>query len=76
MQLFRYMIIKDSQPLSVVEDVGFKYLMKTASPNFKVPSRRSISRKTFENHEVMKIIVMAKLKSIQYFTLTKHIQTI
>ena len=35
-----FMICKDNQPLSIVEDEGFKYLMKTVSPNFKVPSRR------------------------------------
>lgn len=33
---FMYMICKDNQPLSIVEDEGFKYLMKTASPNFLV----------------------------------------
>ncbi|XP_015374376.1 PREDICTED: uncharacterized protein LOC107169219 [Diuraphis noxia] len=34
-----FMICKDNiQPLSIVEDEGFKYLMKAVSPNFKVPS--------------------------------------
>lgn len=42
------MICKDNQPLNIVEDEGFQYLMKTVSPNFKVPSRRYISSKIFE----------------------------
>jgi len=70
-----FMICKDNQPLSIVEDEGFKYLMKTGSPNFKVPSRRNISSKIFEKYDAMKNIFMAKLKNVQYFTLTTDIWT-
>lgn len=70
-----FMICKDNQPLSIVEDEGFKYLMKTVSPNFKVPSRRNICSKIFEKYDAMKNIFMAKLKNVQYFTLTTDIWT-
>jgi len=70
-----FMICKDNQPLSIVEDEGFKYLMKTVSPNFKVPSRRYISSKIFEKYDAMKEIFMDKLKNVQYFTLTTDIWT-
>lgn len=70
-----YMICKDNQPISIVEDEGFKYLMKTVSPNFKIPSRRCISRKIYEKYDVMKEIVITKLKNIQHFTLTTDIWT-
>jgi len=70
-----YMICKDNQPISIVEDEGFKYLMKTVSPHFKIPSRRYIARKTYEKYYIMKEIVMTKLKNIQHFTLTTDIWT-
>ncbi|KAL4120297.1 hypothetical protein QTP88_013015 [Uroleucon formosanum] len=37
-----YMIAKDNQPLSIVENKGFINLMNVSSPNFKIPSRRKI----------------------------------
>ncbi|CAI6354947.1 unnamed protein product [Macrosiphum euphorbiae] len=70
-----FMICKDNQPLSIVEDAGFKYLMKTVSPNFKVPSRRYILSKIFEKYDAMKEIFMEKLKNVQCFTLTTDIWT-
>jgi hypothetical protein len=68
-----FMICKDNQPLTIVKDEGFKYLMKTVSPNFKVPSCRYISSKTFKKYDAMKDIFMTKLKNVQYFTLTTNI---
>jgi len=70
-----YMICKDNQPISIVEDEGFKYLMKTVSPHFKIPSRRYLSSKIYEKYDIMKEIVMTKLKNIQHFTLTTDIWT-
>lgn len=34
------MIIKDSQPFSIVEDVGFRELMHVMDPNYLLPSRK------------------------------------
>ncbi|XP_008190219.1 zinc finger BED domain-containing protein 1-like [Acyrthosiphon pisum] len=70
-----YMICKDNQPISIVEDEGFQYLMKIVSPNFKIPSRRYISRKMYDKYDIMKEIVMTKFKNIQHFTLTTDIWT-
>ncbi|KAG7463116.1 zinc finger BED domain-containing protein 1-like [Solea senegalensis] len=36
------MIIKDSQPFSVVEDVGFRELMHLMDPNYILPSRKAL----------------------------------
>lgn len=74
-QAIMYMICKDNQPISIVEDEGFQYLMKTVSPNFKIPSRRYISRKIYDKYDIMKEIVMKKFKNIQHFTLTTDIWT-
>lgn len=69
------MICKDNQPLSIVEDKGFWHLMKTASPHFVMPSRRTISRNIFDMYDAMKEIVINKLKNIQHFTITTDIWT-
>ena len=34
------MIALDSQPFSIVEEVGFKRLMKVLKPNYELPSRK------------------------------------
>lgn len=70
-----YMICKDNQPLSIVEDKGFRHLMKTASPHFVMPSRRTISRNIFNMYDAMKEIVINKLKNIQNFIITTDIWT-
>jgi len=63
------------RPISIVEYEGFKYLIKTVSPNFKIPCQRYISRKIYEKYDIMKEIVMTKLKNIQHFSLTTYIWT-
>ncbi|XP_025192186.1 zinc finger BED domain-containing protein 6-like [Melanaphis sacchari] len=37
-----YFICKDNQPFSVVDDIGFKKLMKEVAPLYKVPTRNTI----------------------------------
>lgn len=37
------MILKDYYPISLVENKGFKLLIKTLAPIYKMPSRRSVS---------------------------------
>lgn len=39
-----YMLATDYCPLSTVENEGFRNLMKTLAPRYKIPSRRSITR--------------------------------
>lgn len=34
------MVIKDSQPFSIVEDVGFKELIHVLDPSYVLPSRQ------------------------------------
>lgn len=36
------MIVKDLQPLSIVEDVGFRNFVKTLEPRYKIPSRKTL----------------------------------
>ncbi|XP_067210754.1 uncharacterized protein [Linepithema humile] len=39
-----YMLATDHCPLSTVENEGFRTLMKTIAPRYKIPSRRTITR--------------------------------
>ncbi|XP_068179073.1 E3 SUMO-protein ligase ZBED1-like [Antennarius striatus] len=36
------MIIKDSQPFSIVEDVGFRQLIRVLDPNYLLPSKKAL----------------------------------
>lgn len=36
------MIVKDLQPLSIVEDDGFRNFVKTLDPRYKIPGRKSL----------------------------------
>uniref|UniRef100_A0A3B1JDP8 BED-type domain-containing protein n=1 Tax=Astyanax mexicanus TaxID=7994 RepID=A0A3B1JDP8_ASTMX len=37
------MIVKDLQPLSIVQDKGFQDFVKTLDPKYRIPSRKSLS---------------------------------
>lgn len=70
-----YMVCKDNQPLSIVEDKGNVHLMNVVAPNFKIPSLREISRRIFLFYDSMKNMFIDKLKNVQHFALTTDIQT-
>ncbi|CAK6983228.1 zinc finger BED domain-containing protein 1-like, partial [Scomber scombrus] len=36
------MIVKDLQPISMVEDQGFRHFMKVVDPRYQIPSRKSM----------------------------------
>ena len=38
------MIALDLQPYSIVDDIGFRFVMNIAEPGFKIPSRTNMSR--------------------------------
>jgi len=57
-----YMVCKDNQPLSMVEDKGFVHLMNVVAPNFKIPSRREISRRIFLLYDSMKNIFIGVME--------------
>lgn len=70
-----YMVCKDNQPHSIVEDKGFVHLVNIVAPNFEIPSRREISRRIFLFYESMKNKFIDKLKNVQHFALTTDIWT-
>lgn len=68
-----YMICKDNQPFSIVENEGFKNLMKAVAPQYKVPSRTSLRRWLDAKYEAISETFKTKLSSIENITLTTDI---
>ncbi|XP_075213813.1 E3 SUMO-protein ligase ZBED1-like [Lycorma delicatula] len=68
-----YMICKDHQPFSIVENEGFKNLMKSVAPQDKIPSRTSLRRWLDNKYEVVSETFKKKLSSIEDLTLTTDI---
>jgi len=63
-----YMISKDVQPFSIVENPGFIYLMNTVAPRYKIPSRYMITKwvddKFLEMKEMWKRLLNGKTLTI------------
>ncbi|KAL4126071.1 hypothetical protein QTP88_010302 [Uroleucon formosanum] len=70
-----YMIAKDNQPLSIVENKGFINLMNVSSPNFKIPSRRDISRRLEGKYNSFQDLFKNELNKVKYISLTMDIWT-
>lgn len=70
-----YMICKDFQPISIVEDEGFRLLMKTAAPQYKIPSRKTIAALLDRKYESAATEFKNKIKEVESFTITTDIWT-
>lgn len=68
-----YMICKDHQPFSIVENEGFKNLMKAVAPQYKLPSRTSLRRWLDNKYEAVSETFRKKLSTITDLTLTTDI---
>jgi hypothetical protein len=49
------MIIQDFQPISTVEDVGFKDLLAYAFSSYKISCRQTITKRVEEKYEMKKV---------------------
>lgn len=70
-----YMITKDCQPLSIVENEGFKTVMKTVSPLYSMPSRKTFTRLLDAKYEKLKDTIGANVSEIECYCLTTDIWT-
>nr|XP_037877017.1 E3 SUMO-protein ligase ZBED1-like [Bombyx mori] len=68
-----FMICKDHQSFSIVENEGFKTLMKTVAPQYKLPSRTTLRRWLDDKYEVISETIKKMLSSIEDITLTTDI---
>ncbi|XP_055961833.1 zinc finger BED domain-containing protein RICESLEEPER 1-like [Mercurialis annua] len=57
-----YMIVVDELPLKFVEGLGFRKLMNTACPKFKIPSRWTVTRDVFKLYADEKLKLKTFLK--------------
>lgn len=70
------MMAKDLQPLSIVEDDGFKQYSQGMNPCYEIPSRREVTRTLLPNlynQEAEK--VLKELDKSNYVALTTDIRT-
>jgi hypothetical protein len=70
-----YFICRDYQPISVVENEGFKHLLKTTAPNYKIPSRKTIGTLLDKKYEAISSIFKSKIKRLDHYNITTDIWT-
>ncbi|XP_051973794.1 E3 SUMO-protein ligase ZBED1-like [Xyrauchen texanus] len=69
-------ICKDMRPYSVVENVGFRRLMKVMEPNYVIVSRKRLSEEVIPNmYQTVKDGVMCKLKTAERVGITSDTWT-
>ncbi|XP_053952389.1 E3 SUMO-protein ligase ZBED1-like [Anastrepha ludens] len=64
------MICRDSLPYNMVEGTGFKKLMKTIVPLYKVPCRKTITDLIDTKYDEKKTLIKQKLRSVKNVYLT------
>uniref|UniRef100_A0A672ST01 HAT C-terminal dimerisation domain-containing protein n=1 Tax=Sinocyclocheilus grahami TaxID=75366 RepID=A0A672ST01_SINGR len=70
------MIVRDLQPISVVEDRGFIALVKTLDQHYQIPNRKKLMEGTINNmYEDCKAKVMATLQNENHVILTTDMWT-
>lgn len=69
------MIAKDNLPLSIVENKGFQQLMKTITPLYTIPSRKTITKLVDAKYEVLKDKFIKSIQKISSYTITCDIWT-
>ncbi|XP_049319320.1 E3 SUMO-protein ligase ZBED1-like [Astyanax mexicanus] len=69
------MIITDCQPLSLVEDVGFRDLLQLLEPSYVLPSRKAIKTMISQRYEEKKEQVKKELQSAVAVSLTADMWT-
>ncbi|KAH9634429.1 hypothetical protein HF086_008263 [Spodoptera exigua] len=70
-----YMICKDNQPFTIVENDGFRNLMKVTAPHYKLPSKTTLSRWVDDKYDALSAVFKNKLKSVESITLTTDMWT-
>lgn len=70
-----YMVATDNQPLSIVENTGFKRFCKCAIPLYKLPSRRTFTRMMDNKYDVLCEAMRNVLSNVDRCTLTADVWT-
>jgi hypothetical protein len=70
-----YMICHDYQPLSVIENEGFRHLLKVTTPNYTIPSRKTITKLLENKYDVISQLFKSKIASLDHYSVTTDIWT-
>lgn len=70
-----FMICKDNLPLSTVENIGFRKLLNTVAPLYKLPSRKYFTSLLERRYEVCKTQYKDKIIKAECVSLTTDIWT-
>ena len=69
------MVVKDSQPFSIVEDGGFKAFVALLDPTYTMPSRKAVKNMVFRKYEEEKTKAKAAMQKGQAVSLTSDMWT-
>ncbi|XP_062872093.1 zinc finger BED domain-containing protein 4-like [Trichomycterus rosablanca] len=69
------MVIKDSQPFSIVEDVGFKELIHVLEPTYVLPTRQALKAMVDKQYEEAKEKAKKTLQKVMSVSLTSDMWT-
>ncbi|XP_033998009.1 zinc finger BED domain-containing protein 1-like [Trematomus bernacchii] len=69
------MVVKDSQPFSIVDDCGFKELVALLDPKYTLPSRRALKEMVVKRYEEEKTKAKAVMQRVEAVSLTADMWT-
>ncbi|XP_046735009.1 E3 SUMO-protein ligase ZBED1-like [Diprion similis] len=61
---------KHNQPFTIVENEGFRSLIKVLAPHYELPSETTLTRRVDDKYAALSTVFKAKLSNIEYVTLT------
>ncbi|KAJ3588230.1 hypothetical protein NHX12_011824 [Muraenolepis orangiensis] len=59
------MVVKDSQPFSMVDDCGFKEFVALLDPTYTLPSRRALKNMVLQRYEEEKTKAKAVMQRVE-----------
>ncbi|CAG9831251.1 unnamed protein product [Diabrotica balteata] len=68
-----YFNYKDNQLFSLVDDEGFKHLLKETAPYYNIPSTSTTTWLLDEKYDVLSTLLKSKICSVEHVTLTSDI---
>ncbi|KAK0140929.1 Zinc finger BED domain-containing protein 1 [Merluccius polli] len=69
------MIVKDTQPFTIVEDVGFRAFVSKLDPNYVIPTRQALKAMVEAKYESAKEKAKAKVEKVAAVSLTSDMWT-
>lgn len=74
-QAILFMICKDYQPISIVENEGFRHLLETIAPLYPIPSRKTLTNLLETKYDIVSNLVKTEIAKLQSYSITTDIWT-